>query len=142
MLIEIPGRMIGDYARDETWTYISGRDLEGYKKALEMALKASSSTNPNGEEAIQQVYDAVKAGLILSCPSTYALIALVEGHIRFFNLASRVTTADLYNKLRYMNGPVVITWKHYLTRHEVSPTTEEDVKRMAKEFPRYVKSSA
>lgn len=133
--------MIGHYARDETWTYISGSDLEGYKKALEVASKASSSTNPNGEEAIQQVYDAVKTGLLLACPSTFALIELVEAHIRLFNLASKVTTTDLYNKLRYMNGPVVITWKHYLTRHDVSPTTEEDMKRMAKEFPRYVKSS-
>ena len=141
MLIEVPGSWIADIFEDDVMIYLSGQDLEAYKKGLELSLNPPKTPDPDGMEAWNKTMNLVKTGVAMAYPYSTPIIALLEANSAIFKYANKASTERLYNQLKSKKGPVLITWDTNLVNHHVSEISMSDMKEAASKYARFVKSS-
>ena len=141
MFIEVPGSWIADIFEDDVMIYLSGQDLDAYRKGLELSLNPPETPDPNGVEAWNKTMNLVKTGVAMAYPYSAPIIALLEANTALFKYANKVSTEKLYNQLKSKKGPVLITWDTNLVNHHVKEISMSDMKEAASKYARFVKSN-
>ena len=98
MLIEVPGSWIADIFEDDVMIYLSGQDLDAYKKGLELSLNPPKTPDPDGVEAWNKTMNLVKTGVAMAYPYATPVIALLEANSALFKYANKMSTERLYNQ--------------------------------------------